>query len=49
MYALAEPMNIAVLRGTLLLFKTVNEMYALADEIVGPLKALRCRQHCAGI
>lgn len=28
--------------------KSVDEMYALADEIIGPLKTLKRGQHCGG-
>jgi hypothetical protein len=42
-------MRTPVLRCTLTLFQTVDEMYALADEIIGPLKTLRRKQHCGGV
>jgi hypothetical protein len=37
------------IRGTQFLFQTVDEMYALAEEIIGPLKTMRRRQHRGGI
>jgi hypothetical protein len=41
--------NDSTFEGTVpILFQTVDELYALADEIVGPLKTLRRRQHHCG-